>query len=88
MKTGRRKPTLQLTTEEKAQLKSPVGSRSFPHAIGTGARLIRLSHEGLKNAVIAARVGLTQAPVGKWRQRSLLRGEVAGHRWPLPQPAQ
>lgn len=69
MKTGRPKATLTLTTDEVAQLQSLITARSIPHSLGTRARMIVLSHEGLSNVAIAEKLGVTKATVGKWRQR-------------------
>ncbi|MCE3221932.1 MAG: ISRSO5-transposase protein [Nitrospira sp.] len=69
MKTGRLKATLTLTTDEVAQLHSLITARSIPHSLGTRARMIMLSHEGLSNGAIAEKLGVTKATVGKWRHR-------------------
>lgn len=69
MKTGRPKPPLALTADEVAQLQSLSTSRSIPHGLGTRARMILLSHDGLSNAAIAEKLSVTKATVGKWRQR-------------------
>lgn len=69
MKTGRPKATLTLTTDEVAQLHSLITARSIPHSLGTRARMIVLSHEGLSNGAIAEKLGVTEATVGKWRHR-------------------
>lgn len=71
MKTGRPKTALILTTEERAQLQSLVASRSIPHGLGTRARMILLSHDGMSNAAIAQPLGVTNATVGTWRRRVL-----------------
>lgn len=69
MKTGRPNATVALTADEVAQLQSLSTSRSIPHGLGTRARMILLSHDGLSNAVIAEKLGVTKATVGTWRQR-------------------
>src|SRR5919106_1554983 len=69
MKTGRPKTALTLTPDELAQLQSLVTSRSIPQGLGTRARMILLSHDGLSNAAIAQKLGVTNATVGQWRQR-------------------
>ena len=71
MKTGRPTAPLALTPEEVAQLRSLVTARSIPHGLGTRARMILLSHDGLSNTAIADKLGVSQATVGKWRQRFL-----------------
>lgn len=69
MKTGRPKSPLTLTPEEVAQLQSVVASRSMPQGLATRARIILLSRGGLSNVAIAQTLGVTNATVGKWRQR-------------------
>lgn len=69
MKTGRPKTPLVLTPDEVAQLQNLVASRSVPHGLGTRARMILLSRDGLSNAAIARKLGVTNATVGTWRQR-------------------
>src|SRR5581483_10172672 len=69
MKIGRPKCPLALTADEVAQLQSLVASRSIPHGLATRARMILLSHAGLSNAAIAQKLSVTNATVGKWRQR-------------------
>ena len=71
MKTGRPKAPLALTAEEVTALQRLVTARSTPHGLATRARLILLSHDGLSNAAIAEKLGLTHATVGKWRHRFL-----------------
>jgi putative transposase len=77
MKTGRPKAALTLTTDEVAQLQSLITSRSIPHGLGARARMILFSQEGLSNAAIAEKLGVTQATVGKWRHR-FIRDRLAG----------
>ncbi|HSE59841.1 MAG TPA: IS630 family transposase [Nitrospiraceae bacterium] len=69
MKTGRPKPPLGLTPDEVAQLQRVVASRSIPQGFATRARMILLSDDGLSNAAIARKLGVTNATVGKWRRR-------------------
>ncbi|MEW6248786.1 MAG: IS630 family transposase [Nitrospirota bacterium] len=69
MKTGRPKTPLGLTPDEVAQLQRVVASRSMPQGLATRARMILLSDDGLSNAAIARKLGVTNATVGKWRRR-------------------
>lgn len=71
MSTGRPKGELVLSEDERIQLSSLSGSRSLPHALVARSKVILWSAEGASNAEIAARVGWTQATVGKWRRRFL-----------------
>ncbi len=77
MKTGRPKVALTLTTDEAAQLQGLITARSIPHSLGTRARMIMLSHDGLSNTAIAEKLGVAQATVGKWRHR-FIRYRLAG----------
>ena len=69
MLTGRPKPTLELTADERRQLKSLATSRTLPHSLVSRAKVVLWSSEGRTNADIADRLGWTNATVGKWRQR-------------------
>jgi putative transposase len=69
MITGRPKPTLTLSAEEHAQLRSFAGSRTLPHALVARAKLVLWSAAGQSNTQIARRLRWTNATVGKWRQR-------------------
>jgi len=71
MLTGRPKPTLQLTVEERTQLKGLAASRTLPHALVCRAKVVLWSAEGQSNTEIAERLDWTKATVGKWRQRFL-----------------
>jgi len=69
MITGRPKPILTLTADERTQLRSLAGSRTLPHALVARARLVLWSADGQSNTQIARRLRWTNATVGKWRQR-------------------
>lgn len=71
MLTGRPKPSLQLTVEERTQLKSLAASRSLPYALVCRAKVVLWSAEGQSNSEIAERLGWAKATAGKWRQRFL-----------------
>jgi len=73
MRTGRPKPTLQLTVDEQTQLKSLAGSRTLPHALVSRAKLVLWSAEGQTNSEIAQRLHWRDSTVGKWRRRFLER---------------
>ena len=77
MLTGRPKPALQLTVDERTQLKSLAASRSLPYALVCRARVVLWSAEGQSNTEIAERLGWAKVTVGKWRQR-FLEQRVAG----------
>jgi len=46
MLTGRPKPTLELTVDERTQLKSLAASRSLPHALVCRAKIVLWSAAG------------------------------------------
>src|SRR5271165_3891120 len=71
MLTGRPKPTLELSVDERTQLKSLAGSRSLPHALVCRAKVVLWSAAGQSNTEIAERLGWAKVTVGKWRQRFL-----------------
>lgn len=69
MPTGRPKAILELTADERTQLKSLATSRTLPHSLVSRAKVVLWSAAGRTNANIAERLGWTSATVGKWRQR-------------------
>jgi transposase-like protein len=77
MRTGRPKAELVLSEGERSQLQSFVRSRSLPAAQSTRARIILSSADGESNKVIAERLGITQATLGKWRSLFIER-RIAG----------
>src|SRR5437867_11733280 len=69
MRTGRPKVALILTDEERRRLDSLAHrSRSAPH-VARRARIILACAEGTDSKVVAHRVHVTPATVGKWRGR-------------------
>ena len=77
MLTGRPKPTLKLTADERTQLKSLAASRTLPHGLVSRAKVVLWSAKGQSNTDIAERLSWTKGTVGKWRQR-FLEHRVAG----------
>jgi len=77
MAMGRPKAVLVLSAEQRAQLESMASSSSLPAGLVTRVRIVLLSAAGKMNQEIARQLGLTNATVGKWRQRfvELRRGE-------------
>ncbi len=70
MRTGRpRQFEITLTPAERAVLRQYVASRSLPHGMVRRARLVLLSADGVPNAAIAQRLGISIPAVGHWRRR-------------------
>jgi putative transposase len=74
MKTGRPKPPILLSKEEKEQLKSLAASRSLPYGLVNRARIVLNSAEGTPNYVIGKKLGLNIHTITKWRKRYLQEG--------------
>ncbi len=69
MRTGRPKTMLMLTAEERQRLQSLAHrSRSAPF-LARRARIVLLCAEGRDNKIVARRLHVTPATVGKWRGR-------------------
>ena len=77
MAMGRPKAALVLRPEQREQLEGMASSRSLPAGLVRRARIILLSASGKTNLQIARQMGLTNATVGKWRQR-FLEQDVSG----------
>lgn len=77
MRTGRPKPQLVLSEQERAQLQSFARSRSLPAALAQRARIVLSSAEGEQNSSIAERLKLSKATVGKWRA-NFIKHSIAG----------
>lgn len=73
MPMGRPKAELVLQPAEQAQLQSIVRSRSIAAALRARAQIVLASATGEPNSGIAARLGFTNASVGKWRRRFIER---------------
>ena len=69
MRTGRPKPALTLTDDERQQLESLAHRSRTAGFVARRARMILACAEGLPNGVVARRVRVTPGTVGKWRQR-------------------
>jgi putative transposase len=73
MPMGRPKAELVLSDGEQLQLASMARSRSVPAALVARARIVLAAAAGEANSVIAKRMQLTGATVGKWRRRFIAR---------------
>ena len=69
MPRGRKLAPLTLTDDQQDQLQGIANSATLPYALVLRARIILASAEGLTNAAVAQRVGVTPQTVGKWRRR-------------------
>jgi putative transposase len=65
----RHEAELHLSAEERAQLRGIANSRALPHGLVRRVQIVLASADGEANSAIAKRMGLTNATVGKWRQR-------------------
>lgn len=62
---------LELTAEERETLERWTRSTKQPQGLGVRARIILAAAQGLKNKVVAVKVGVCEDTVGKWRGRFL-----------------
>ena len=69
MALGRPKAALVLRPEQREQLEGMASSRSLPAGLVSRAKIVLLSAVGKSNVQIARQLGVTNATVGKWRQR-------------------
>jgi transposase len=60
---------IELTDDERAQLKAWAGRRRSAQALAQRSRIVLLAAEGLKNTEIAERLGVHRAMAAKWRSR-------------------
>ena len=74
MPRGRPVVPITLTKNTRAQLEAMTRSRSLPHGLVRRARIILLAAQGLSNAEIGRKIGLSRAMVGMWRTRYLEQG--------------
>ena len=71
MARGRPKAALVLSEPERGQLETWARSRSLPKGLVDRVQIVLRSAAGEANKAIAARLGLSQPTVGKWRRRYL-----------------
>jgi Helix-turn-helix domain len=74
MAQGRPKAELHLSAQERAQMQGIANARALPHGLVRRVQSVLASADGEANSAIAKRMGLTNATVGKWRQRYLENG--------------
>ena len=68
-RTGRPKAELTLTDEEREQLIRSERRAKTAQSLALRSRIILACAEGFSGKDVAARLGITQATVGKWRRR-------------------
>jgi transposase len=71
---GRPRQPLSVTEDEREVLGRWSRRPKSPHSIAQRARIVLLAADGLSNNAVAARVGVHQATVVKWRKRFIERG--------------
>jgi transposase len=62
-----------LSDEERAELKALAGRRKTAQALALRARIVLACAEGSQNKEVAAKLGVVEMTVGKWRRRFLYR---------------
>ena len=60
---------LVLSEEERSELKALAGRRKTAQALALRARIVLACAEGSQNNEVAAKLGVVEATVGKWRRR-------------------
>src|SRR5262245_571191 len=60
---------LMLSDEERTELKALAGRRKTAQALALRARIVLACAEGSQNKEVAARLGVIETTVGKWRRR-------------------
>jgi transposase len=66
---GRRLAPLILSDEERLELKALATRRKTAQALALRARIVLACAQGGQNKEVAARLGVVEATVGKWRRR-------------------
>jgi DNA-binding CsgD family transcriptional regulator len=68
-RSGRPSVPIVLSDQERSDLERVVRAHSSPQKLVLRARIVLLAAEGLSTVAIAARLGISQPPVSKWRKR-------------------
>jgi transposase len=81
---ARKAPEVSLNEEQRRALEMMTRRRKTAQALATRARIVLVCAEGTRNKEVAARLGVDQATVGKWRRRFIERGVEGLHDEPRP----
>ena len=79
MPPGRKLAPLVLSDEQREQLLARTRSTSMSQGLVLRARIVLASAEGLTNAAVSKRIGISLPTVGKWRSRFLALGLQGPH---------
>ena len=66
---ARQLASLMLSDEERTELKALAGRRKTAQALALRARIVLACAEGRQNKEVAAKLGVAEMTVGKWRRR-------------------
>ena len=69
MRSGRPKKALEIADEDRSKLTLIARRSKSSQALATRARIVLHCGRGLNNAEVAAKLNITGATVGKWRER-------------------
>ena len=69
MRTGRPKQSLELTVQERRDLRAVAASRSLPHGLVRRAQMILWTEDGMPVTEAARRLRVSPPAVGNWRRR-------------------
>lgn len=84
MPRGRPVVPIVLNQDTRRELEALSRSRSLPYALVRRAHIILLAAQGMSQSDIGAKVGLSRAMVGMWRQRFLKQGLLGLYDEPRP----
>ena len=74
MGRGRPLKPIVLSSETHEEVESLARSRTLPHGQVRRAKIVLMAADGMSNAAVAEKVGLSTQSVGKWRHRFLDQG--------------
>jgi transposase len=74
MAAGRRADTIVLSDDDRSFLEGQVRRHKAPRSLSDRCRMVLLCAEGLQSKEVAARLGVHEHTVGKWRRRFVQAG--------------